>query len=61
MTTFGEFAYVGNPHLCGPSLVAKCQGDDLDQGQGTVEDENDDDSLISGFTLVSGLDLLWIF
>ena len=36
--------FAGNPHLCGQPLVAQFQGDDLDQGQGqsNVEDENDD-------------------
>ncbi|KAL6312468.1 hypothetical protein AAG906_021684 [Vitis piasezkii] len=55
MTTFGESAYVGNPHLCGPPLVAKCQGDDLDKGQGTVEDENDDDFIDQWFYFSIGL------
>ncbi|XP_034680072.1 receptor-like protein EIX2 [Vitis riparia] len=55
MTTFSESAYVGNPHLCGPPLVAKCQGDDLDKGQGIVEDENDDDSIDQWFYFSIGL------
>ena len=44
MTTCNDSMFAGNPHLCGQPLVAQFQGDDLDQGQGqsNVEDENDD-------------------
>ena len=43
MTTFDEPAFARNPCLCGPLLVAKCQGDYLDQRQGksNIDDEND--------------------
>ena len=34
MTIFNDFVFTGNPHLCGPPLVAQCEGDDPDQGKG---------------------------
>ena len=49
--------FAGNPHLCGQPVVAQCQGDDLDQGQGqsNVEDENDDGFVDPWFYLSIGL------
>ena len=45
MTTFNYFVFAGNPFLCGRPLVAQCQGDDFDQGNGQgqsyVEHEKD--------------------
>ena len=50
MTTFNDSMFAGNPFLCGRPLVAQCQGDDLDQGNGqgqsNVEDEMMMDLLI---------------
>lgn len=57
MTTFDEPAFARNPCLCGPPLVAKCQGDYLDQRQGksNIDDENDNKFIDQWFYLSIGL------
>ena len=57
MTTFDEPAFARNTCLCGTPLVAKCQGDDLDQRQGksNIDDENDNGFIDQWFYLSIGL------
>ncbi|XP_059659597.1 receptor-like protein EIX1 [Cornus florida] len=54
MMTFSESAYAGNPGLCGPPLVVKCQGEDSYQPK-NVENENGDVFIDKWFYLSVGL------
>ena len=59
ITTFYASVFAGNPILCGRPLVAQCQGDDLNQGNGqgqsNAKDENDDGFIDQWFYLSIGL------
>ncbi|WJZ95559.1 hypothetical protein VitviT2T_014322 [Vitis vinifera] len=55
MTTFDDFAFDGNPGLCGAPLVEKCQDKDSDKEHSTGTDENDNHFIDRWFYLSVGL------
>ncbi|KAJ9693375.1 hypothetical protein PVL29_012228 [Vitis rotundifolia] len=57
IATFDASAFYGNPGLCGAPLVTKCEGENQDQGQSTVdqEEENDNGFIDEWFYLSVGL------
>ena len=57
ITTFDASAFYGNPGLCGAPLVTKCEGENQDQGQSTIdqEEENDNGFIDEWFYLSVGL------
>ena len=57
ITTFDASAFNGNPGLCGAPLVTKCEGENQDQGQSTIdqEEENDNGFIDEWFYLSVGL------